>query len=152
VLLEMTDRGWAWCAEHTDAPLPARSTAGVEVLAALLPKLGAYLKASGTSLAELMQPVSHDAPPEMANDTPARIRTAYLAATGSVLNRAVGLAQLRSALPDVPRAAFDAALRDMAKDGASLLPGEDPARLTREDHAAALDAGGEARHLLWLTR
>jgi hypothetical protein len=151
VLLELTDRGWAWAAANTTARLPDRGTASVFVLADLLARLGRYLAAHDLPLAAFITPPEPPPPPPQPGDLPARIRAACLAAADGALNRQVRLAAIRPHLPDVPREGQDAALMDLVRTGAAgLLPLDDPAQITPEDAAAALVVGGQPRHLLWL--
>ncbi|GAA4707530.1 hypothetical protein APR04_003815 [Promicromonospora umidemergens] len=61
----------------------------------------------------------------------------------------VGLARLRAALADVPRANLDAALLEMAREPAvMIIPEFNQKTLTPADRAAALRMGGENVHLL----
>ncbi|WP_199443450.1 hypothetical protein [Umezawaea beigongshangensis] len=63
----------------------------------------------------------------------------------------ISLTELRDALPDVPRAELDAALRRLESTGRSTLAPEANQRaLTAADRAAALTVGGEANHLFAL--
>jgi hypothetical protein len=151
VHVELSDRGWAWLAANTGAALPKQGNAGTLVLARLLARLGAYLAARDTSLAEFISaaPIpSAPAPPDLAT----RLREAYLDASGGAANRQVRLADLRARLADVPRADLDAALLRLQGEGGGLLPLDDPRQITAADRAAELLVGGRPRHLLWLDR
>src|SRR5262245_58102353 len=81
--LEITDKGWAWAADHLDAELPKRSTAGGVILQAWLKRLKAFIETRGLVLADifgLQQPPQHQPV-----DYPVlhqRIRKAYLELTG----------------------------------------------------------------------
>ena len=152
--LELTDHGWAWAADNMAAALPARSTAGIRVLADLLVRLGAFLTARDVALADFIRPAAAaPAPSPAPPDLSGQIRAAYLAATGGELNRQLRLAELRAALPAISRPELDAALQAIERaGGAGLLPLDDPTEIRPEDRAAALLVGGRPRHLLWLKR
>jgi hypothetical protein len=63
----------------------------------------------------------------------------------------ISLTELRDALPDVPRAELDAALRGLESTGrGTLAPEANQRALTDADRAAALTVGGEANHLFAL--
>src|SRR5215813_2553569 len=55
-LLAVTDKGWAWAADHLDAPLPSRSTAGAAILQCWLTYLRAYLRAKEIPLSDFFSP------------------------------------------------------------------------------------------------
>jgi len=153
--VELTDRGWAWAAANTTAALPARSSNGTVVLAALLARLGAYMAAADVALADIINPANpapgsqHDTKQELG----LRIRAAYLAESGGVVNQRVRLAAIRARLADVGRAELDGALvaLELGGDG-GLLALDDPTEIGPADRAAALQVGVQARHLLWLDR
>ena len=81
--------GLVWAADHLDADLPKRSTAGSAIPQAWLKQLKAFMEARGFVLADILGPQQ---PPERQPvDYPAvlhRIRKAYLEVTGSRLIRA----------------------------------------------------------------
>jgi len=57
--------------------------------------------------------------------------------------------RLRAELPDVSKSELDDALTQMQrKPGVSLIPEENQKTLTGEDHAAAVEIGNRARHLI----
>src|SRR5438034_11635351 len=58
-VLEVTDKGWAWAADHLDSPLPTRSTAGAPILQQWLTALRAYLSANEIALSEVLSPAPH---------------------------------------------------------------------------------------------
>lgn len=79
----------------------------------------------------------------------ARIRAAYLLATGGVMNTHIKLARLRAALNGEPAEAVNEELRRMQQQGSTLLyPIDDPQRLRPEDEAAAMRVAGERRDLV----
>ena len=57
IWIEVTDKGWAWAGENLSAPLPAKSTAGAEILRAWLAKLQAFIEARGLVLADILGPL-----------------------------------------------------------------------------------------------
>jgi hypothetical protein len=162
-MLSVTDKGWAWAAEHLDASLPGRSTAGCAILQAWLTRLRAYIGAKGVPLSEILAPAlaEHaDAPPERAGapggDAAAlreRVRATYLAITGGSFNRRALLRDVRERLPDVDRHTLDTTLLRMQVDGdASLMQLDNRLEVTDADRAAAIQIGSEPRHILWIAR
>lgn len=153
--LEVTDKGWAWAADHLEAPLPVRSTAGASILHAWLGRLDVYLRAKRIALAEVLSP---DVQPtlERGGDAPPlrdRIRDTYLEVTGGHFNQRALLRDLRVKLPDVDRPSLDEALLQMqSEDGASLMQLDNRIDITDADRDAAIHIGNEPRHILWLSR
>lgn len=159
IQVELTDKAWSWTGANTGAALPGNSPAGTAVLAALLVRIGSFMAATNTALADIIRPSPRDTPthaavpPAMRADLAERIRGAYLAESGGAVNRRVRLAAIRSRLAEVPRRDVDAALLALAQDGtASLFQLDDPAEVAPADAAAAIGIGLEMRHLLWLHR
>jgi hypothetical protein len=153
LLLELTDRGWAWAAANTAARLPTTGTAALPVLADLLARLGGFLAARDVPLAEFVRPAPRLTTPPEPVRLVERIRTAYFQVTGQAVNRRARLSDIRSALADIPRADQDQALREMMRaGGAGLLPLDDPTEITDAEHEAALMVGDQPRHILWLDR
>lgn len=92
-------------------------------------------------------------PPDAPAELFPRIREAYLAVTGGLLNVRALLKDLRPHLGDVPRATLDAALIAMQREGLAVLFRQDNgAALTPADRAAALTIVGEPRHILWISK
>lgn len=152
--LEVTDKGWAWAADHLDAGLPKRSIAGSAVLQAWLTHLKAFMDARGVALAEMLCP--QQLPKPQAFDYPTmrqRIRKAYLEVTGNRLNTRALLSDLREKLKDIDRATLDDALNRMQREQkASLYRLDNQAEITEADRAAAIYVGQEPRHILWIER
>ena len=152
--LETSDAGWAWAAEHLDADLPQRSTAGCEILQAWLKQLKTFMAAKGFVLADVLATPASPAPPR--EDYPAlreRIRQSYLEATGGRLNQRVFLDVLREKLGDVDRSVLDDALRRMHLEEGTHLSGTDnPPELTHAIGEAGLDFKGERMFVLWVTK
>jgi hypothetical protein len=152
--LEITDKGWAWAADHLGADLPKRSTAGGAILQAWLKRLKTFMEARGLALADILGPQQ---PPERQPiDYPAlhqRIRKAYLELTGGRLNTRAHLSAIREKLKDVDRVTLDETLKRMQlEQEASLYQLDNRVEITEADHAAAIYVGREPRHILWIER
>jgi hypothetical protein len=165
VWIEVTDKGWAWAADHLDANLPTGSPAGSAILQAWLTRLKSYLRARNVPLAELLGPqrprtvdtadisAADTTPPSSYESLRARIRQAYLAVTGDQLNTRARLSQIRDKLKDIDRAELDEALKRMQREQqASLYPLDNQTEITEADQTAAIYFGGEPRHILWIER
>jgi hypothetical protein len=151
--LEVTDKGWAWAADHLDAALPKRSTAGAEVLRAWLTRLDAFLKARGLALADILAPQPPAPRPLDYPAVRARIREAYLEVTGGRLNARGLLSDLREKLNDIDRAAVDDALSRMhLEEGATLSGLNNPLEITPAIRSAVLDFKGVPMFALWITK
>lgn len=163
IWIEVTEKGWAWAADHLDADLPAGSPAGSAILQAWLTRLKAYICAHNVSLAEILRPepiVKGDAESIAApsstqaidyNTLRARIRQVYLDLTGGRLNTRALLADLRDRIKDVDRHILDEALMRMQREEeASLYQLDNQAEVTDADRAAAIYFGSEPRHILWI--
>jgi hypothetical protein len=152
--LEITDKGWAWAADHLDADLPKRSTAGGAILQAWLKQLKAFMESRGLVLADILGPQQ---PPKLQRiDYPAvrqRIRTAYLELTGGRLNTRAHLSGIREKLKDIDRATLDDALKRMqGEQEVSLYQLDNRVEITDADRAAVIYVGHEPRHILWIER
>ncbi|HEY3719207.1 MAG TPA: hypothetical protein VGL41_03610 [Roseiarcus sp.] len=154
IMLEVTDKGWAWAADHLDAELPKRSVHGAAILQAWLKRLKAFMAAKDFGLADVLAPPATTEPAR--DDYSAlrgRIRQSYLEATGGRLNQRVFLNVLRDELGDVDRSALDHALRKMHLEEGSHLSGSDnPPEITDAIRDASLDFKGERMFVLWITR
>jgi hypothetical protein len=154
-VLEVTDKGWAWAADHLNSPLPVRSTAGTQILQAWLAALGAHLRANGTPLSEVLAPPPKPIEQSVGDSTGlrARIREAYLDITAGSFNRRALLRDLRDKLKDIDRETLDAALlRMQVEDNAALMPLDNRLEITDADREAAIHIGAEQRHILWIER
>jgi strawberry notch-like protein/NTP hydrolase family protein/inorganic pyrophosphatase-like protein/ADP-ribosyltransferase-like protein len=90
-------------------------------------------------------------------DMPLRrqIVDAYAKAGGGEFNRAIDLTVLRKFLLGLSREAVDAELKRMHIDqdlGANLHHNDNHARLTDADRESAINAFGDAKHKLWISR
>ena len=153
IMLEVTDKGWAWAGDHLDAELPKRSVYGAAILQAWLKQLKTFMAAKGFVLADLL---ATPATPGPRDDYPAlreRIRQSYLDATGGGLNQRVFLDALRARLRDVDGAVLDDALRKMhLEDGAHLSGTDNPPEITPAIRDASVDFKGERMFVLWITK
>jgi hypothetical protein len=153
IMLEVTDKGWAWAGDHLDAELPKRSIYGAAILQAWLKQLKTFMTAKGFVLADVL---ATPATPERRDGSSAlreRIRRSYLDATGGRLNQRVFLNELRDRLGDVDRSTLDEALRDLhLEDGAHLSGSDNPPEITSAIRDASLDFKGERMFVLWITR
>jgi len=154
IMLEVTDKGWAWAGDHLDAELPKRSVHGAAILQAWLKQLRTFMAANGFVLADVLgTPVTSKPAHDDYSALRQRIRQSYLEATGGRLNQRVFLNVLRDGLGDVDRSALDDALRKMHLEEGSHLSGSDnPPEITDAIRGASLDFKGERMFVLWITR
>ena len=142
MVLELTDRGWATCAAIIGADTPERPSGQGRALYTVLRALRRHFDRDGLAPADVFMPLDDTV------DVEAQVRTAYV----KLAARAGGwvdLVRLRAGLPDVTKAELDAALTQMQRrPGVSLIPEENQKTLTQADHAAAVDIGSQARHLI----
>lgn len=160
----LTDKAWAWASEQKLAAL-SRSP-DPALLQMLIQKVQAYLQTNDISLAEFLAP-----PEAVASDTTTteeapkgnsaltaltttlneQIQAAYYKITQGQWNVRVRLADLRKHLAHSSQEAIDAALRQMQLEGQSvLMPLDDPKGIEAEDEAAAVNIGGDRRHIVYL--
>ncbi|HZY33196.1 MAG TPA: hypothetical protein VFE75_05490 [Rhodanobacter sp.] len=93
--------------------------------------------------------VPHAAPVAKALDE--RVRDAYYelaTPTADDPEPMVSLARLRRALPDVPRDELDGALKRIAREEGNLIPEANQKMLTQEERDAAIQHGGQEKHLV----
>lgn len=151
IYLDATDTGWAWAADHLDAPLPAQTQSAGPILQAWLTKLKAYLDRTGTPLAAILsgraqlEPLATGAPEEIE----AQIQSAYLAATGGRWSERARLSAMRPLLNGIPRDTLDAKLRAMQRAKLLVLYRLDnPREIEPADRDAAISIGGEPVHIV----
>jgi hypothetical protein len=159
--VSLTEQGWNWAERNLSAKLPARSTAGVLVLAKFLACLKLRIEAGDFSLAQLLSPRSATAAAISsvagASRLPLRLRLfeACRRISGeSLYGTRIRLAALRAELSDVPGSELDSALQDLERNQeAAIYPLDDPREIRPEDEAAALaSSSGTRRHVLYLSR
>ncbi|WP_043687073.1 hypothetical protein [Streptomyces xylophagus] len=136
---QLTSAGRTWCEAALVAGRPDGAKFPAGVLYAVLDNVGQYLARSGTKFGEFFQPDVED-----------WIRAVY---TELTVRRKPGswvrLSALRPWLENLPRGAVDAELDRMIEQPDVQLMGELNQRtLSDEDRGAAVDIGGEPRHLL----
>jgi hypothetical protein len=159
--VELTDKGWAWAADHLDAEISARSPAAGPILRAWLIRLKGYIANNDVALAEIIggQPVATDegaspadAPVQgAAHGLPKRIADAYLSLSGGHWARRVRIAHLRDKLKDVSRQKLDTILLDMQRQGRlALYTLDDPRQVSADDEKAALHIGPATRHIVYM--
>lgn len=145
---ELTDKGWRWCDDELTASVPPRAGSAGGALYAVLAGVGRYLQHAGLGLGEVFGPAAAAGPGPAPGDVEARVRDAYRRVAGAGRDW-VGLAEVRALLGDVPPEDVDAALSRLARQPDVRLAGEPNRKaLTDADHAAAVQVGGEERHLL----
>jgi hypothetical protein len=154
IMLEVTDKGWAWAGDHLDAELPKRSVHGAAILQAWLKQLRTFMAVNGFVLADVLgTPATSKPAHDDYSALRGRIRQSYLEATGGLLNQRVFLNVLRDGLRDVDRSALDDALRKMhLKEGSHLSGSDNPPEITDAIRDASLDFKGERMFVLWITR
>ncbi|MFJ7214848.1 hypothetical protein [Amycolatopsis sp. NPDC098790] len=135
----LTPDGLSWCDTALVAGCPDGAKFPAGALYAVLDSVGAYLSRSDTKLGEFFRP-----------DIETWIRAAYAELT---VRRSPGspvkLSALRPWLEDVPRDVVDAELDRMIEQPDVRLTAElNRKTLTDDDRRAAVEIGGEARHLL----
>jgi hypothetical protein len=139
---ELTDRGWRVCRDILRDGPPPRSTGAVKAHYTFLAAFDRYLTRADLSLAEVFWS------PEAEPNIEGRIRKGY-AALATRPGAWLGLATLRDELTDMSTADLDTALRELYQSGAiSLIPEENQKVLTPVDRAAAIEIGGQAKHLI----
>jgi hypothetical protein len=159
--LEATDKGWSWAANHLDANLPKRSTAGNAILQAWLTRIKAFMASRDLVLADVLgAQQQRKTPTESESHAPidhetlrARIRSAYFDISGDKLNARVFLSDLRSKLKDIDRGSLDEALgRIHLEEGTTLSGLNNPQEITPVIRDGGLTFKGEPMYVLWITR
>ncbi|MBY6364802.1 hypothetical protein [Rhodococcoides corynebacterioides] len=175
--LELTDKGWKFCADLMGSDAPKGATGPGKALFTVLAGLGRWFHRDDVRPAEVFFP--RDTPAEIeplptpanavvpqsvreqdgggessANtgvDLETRIRRAY-AELAREPGARVRLTRLRPALSDVPRDRLDDALVALQRTpGVSLIPEENQKTLSDDDRAAAVTVGNQRNHLLTIT-
>ena len=147
----LTEKGWAWLAEHVNDDLPDPRTNMKEVLERVLTRLKNFLDAKQLSLAEFISP-SRRRDSNEPEDIGRRIEEAYYQLSGGQLNVRVRLADLRSRLADIPRQHLDEALLALERKGrAALYRLDDPREIRPQDREGVLITPfGDERHIIYL--
>lgn len=146
----LTEFGCSWLHEHLDYRINARGVVAGGVLATLLPKLKIFLAANGLTLGEFLVP-ARATPPEVATESSADRLVSMLRSLDSGLHQFVPLSDLRSALPDLPRPSFDAAVLALQKQGRiALVRIDEPWRRSPAIETGAIDVAGSHYHSAYL--
>ena len=164
--VRVLDAGWAWAGRNMDAALPARSTAGGQILQLLLTRLRRFLAVNNSDVATVLVPSPAQALgerdglssarqttlPPCAADTSERIMSACERLAAGDASGRVRLADLRQELRDIVRSILDATLLQLSRDGKLVLYRLDnPAEIQAADREAVLiTASGEPRHVVHL--
>lgn len=150
----LTDRGWEWLSEHMDASVSGRSPVVAHILAFLQQKLKLHLQQQEIAFADFVSAGAKTSslPGEMNGKINERVRATYATLANGHRGVRVRLADLRRALPDVPRAELDPALRTMELEGTLILYClQNPLEIQAEDRdAALLNSVGEPRHVIYM--
>ncbi|MGB7362527.1 MAG: hypothetical protein WA931_05755 [Rhodococcus sp. (in: high G+C Gram-positive bacteria)] len=162
--LELTDKGWKFCADLMGSDAPKGAAGPSKALFTVMAGLGRWFQRDDVRPAEVFFP--RDTPAEIAElptptnafvaphvqsepiDVEARVRHTY-AALAREPGAWVRLSRLRPALPGIDRAELDDTLARMRRaPDVSLIPEENQKTLTDEDRAAAVVVGNQDNHLL----
>jgi hypothetical protein len=154
---ELTDAGWRWCATELSAGLPAKASSTEGALYVVLAGFARYLDYTDQSLADIFRWRSTEADAAESHGIDGQsiddlIKTAYrsLAAEPAEF---VKIRELRAKLPDIPRAELDSALERMYRtQQVNLVPQSNQQALTNADRDVALRIGGEAKHMISVSR
>jgi hypothetical protein len=147
----LTDLGWKWAQEHLDCRINPRGAMPGGVLAALLPKLKDFLAANELTLREFLAP-ARATPPELTIESDVDRIVSALQRLDGGQHQFVPLADLRSALPDLPRPSFDAAVLALRKHGRiALFTIDEPWRRSPAVELGAIDVAGCQYHSAYLT-
>ena len=145
---ELTDAGWRWCATQLSAGLPGKASNSEGALYAVLAGLARYLDYTDQSIADLFRQRAAS----KINDIDTLIKSAYHR-LATEPGEFVKLRELRAQLPDIPRAELDSALERMYRtQQVNLVPQSNQQALTKADRDAALRIGGEAKHMISVSR
>lgn len=163
--IQLLDKGWEWCQDHLQEPLPAESKGHRQVLQGLLQVLHQFFASQNhcSSLGDLVLQ-AQAARPQPAAELPVaaapsaqraqlwtRVQQACRRLTGGRQNVRIRIAELREQLADLPRSDVDSVLLEMQREGAlSLWRLDNPQEVTDADRQAALvTAGGAENHILY---
>jgi hypothetical protein len=142
---ELTEKGWQRCRDQLADETPPGAQKKDRLVYALARYLSVVIGQTKITFADLTEPLTVDDPTATVDD---RVLSAYrnLAVEPGDW---VGLAELREALPDVPRTDLDDALHRIAElPRVYFTPEVNQKTLTDADRDAAVHLGGEDKHLL----
>jgi hypothetical protein len=139
---ELTEAGWARCAQELTNDVPARPGPLGAALYMVLAGLDRFLERKKLRLADVFQPDT----PAAGGGLEARIRTAYTKLARKPRDW-VRLAELRPLLNGASKAEVDEVLREMSRDRRARIAAISNSKLlTDADHAAAVRIGGQDNH------
>lgn len=145
----LTENGWLRCREQLADKMPQGGQKKDHLVYGLAQWIGSVMDRMKITFADIY-PSDDEAESQAfpSSTVDERVLGAYqeLAADPGAW---VGLAELRAALPEVPRTEFDDALRRLAElPQVYLTPEVNQKTLTEADREAAVRLGGEDKHLL----
>ncbi|WP_423463348.1 hypothetical protein ACO229_00505 [Promicromonospora sp. MS192] len=147
---ELTDEGWRRGGEELGSPAPQGAPKATRLQYGLTRRFAAFMARSDLRVADIFALEGEPAVSSAGVDD--QLRAAY-AALAPERGAWVGLARLRHAVGDLPRADVDAALlRLVLEPDVRLNPEFNQKILTPQDRAAALRTGGEDVHLMSIGR
>ncbi|PRY19473.1 hypothetical protein [Pseudosporangium ferrugineum] len=153
VFLGVSDHGWRHALDLIGTEPPKGSGYKGAAIYAQVAALRNYLGTAGLALSDYFVPrpearPAGPAPEPAGGDVTALIRAAY-ARVARQPGDAVGLAEIRTALPGIDRDEVDEALRALNREPGVRVFGEDNQKtLTAADRAAAVSIGNQDKHLL----
>ncbi|MDR1046004.1 MAG: hypothetical protein LBP33_13000 [Candidatus Adiutrix sp.] len=161
VRVSLTDKGWLYIQEHSEARVNARSYTAGEVLQKLLARLSRYMAVNDVHLAEILAANPAGAEKSASENPVSPVTGTSLEEVRRRILRhwvelaepggSVRLAALRARLTDLKREVLDQALLALAGDRfLSLYPFDDPLAVTVEDARSSLTVAGRAMHLVVL--
>jgi hypothetical protein len=146
----LTDKGWGWVAENLDGPLMVSKYAS-PALEAVLVRLHSFLDSRSMTLSDLFETRDTEHLIAPSSGLEGRIRAAYLSLSDGGYRRAIRIADLKQALPDVQSTIIDQTMLAMQQAGRlSLQPIEDPRAISEADSRSAIHILGSQRHLVYL--
>jgi hypothetical protein len=155
--LVLTEQGWAWAADHLDAPVPTRSPASGPILHAIMSRLKRHLKQTGGSLADFILSSDEADPVEAVVELSQQVLSVYLKLSQGRPGVRVYLADLRRELSErnreLSREELDSELLNLERLGRLVLyPLDNPQEIRPEDSAAAIpNSAGDPRHIIYIT-
>ena len=142
IVMELTEKGWAYAIEELGAEAPPRAGALGGTLYVLLDYLRGYLDLNNLAAAQFFVARAE------AVDLETRIRKTYAQIARSPGDY-IMLASLRDGLADAARAEVDAALVALERaPEVNLIPESNQKVLTAAERAAAVRIGNQDKHLI----
>lgn len=138
----------AWSRAFDDLVVEgSKSAYAATALQHVLNKINHFLSVNDISLAEFLRPEENASPKDLKD----KIREAYTKASQGRYNVRVRLTELRTNLDDFPQDEVDRVLGEMElAEDLVLMPLDDPQDIKDEDEAAAVNVGGQKRHIVYM--